>query len=57
MTLLEELYLVAKRLPCTCWNNSHWDQKTQARVIDEKCHRCRAIERYEAEIADPTPEP
>lgn len=43
--LTYRLYRVAKRLPCTCWNHSHWTPG--GRVVDQKCDRCVAVEEYE----------
>lgn len=55
MTLAEQLYRALRVFPCTCANTSHYEHGVQ--IVDQKCRRCAAVERYEAENPDTTGEP
>lgn len=55
VTLAEQLYRALRVFPCTCANTSHYEHGVQ--IVDQKCRRCAAVERYEAENPDTTGEP
>lgn len=50
--LVDQLYRVAKLLPCTCRYQTQAGfpvYRHDQRVLEEQCQRCAAVARYEAE--------
>jgi hypothetical protein len=58
MTLLEQLYLALRSMPCRCQlprskdGRVLYETESGERRVQSTCSRCKAIERYERETRD-----